>query len=155
MGRRPRHARTTIEAVPDWVVWMVAAALLTAGEVVTLGFFLGPVALAAALAAVAAAVGLEIEGQVAVFVVGSVASLALVRPVARRHLHAPARLRTGADALVGCPAVVLEQVDAEGGAVRLRGEVWSARAFDEDRVLEPGTRVEVLQIQGATALVSD
>ena len=143
------------QVVPEWVAWLLLAAALAAGEVVTLGFFLGPVALAAALAAAVAALGPPLEVQIAVFAAASVASLALVRPVARRHLRAPAALRTGAAALVGSRAVVLERVDAEGGAVRLRGEVWSARAFDEDRVLEPGTRVEVLQIEGATALVSD
>ena len=137
------------------MVWIVAAVALAAGEVVTLGFFLGPVALAALLAAGAAALGAGVEAQIAVFALGSIASLAVVRPIARRHLHTPARIRTGAAALVGEPAVVLDRVDADGGTVRLKGEVWSARAFDDARVLEPGTRVEVLKIEGATALVSD
>ena len=139
----------------DWVYWIVAAGVLAAGEMVTTGFFLGPIALAAALAAVVAAVGGGAALEWIVFVVASVASLGLLRPVARRHLHLPAATRTGAAALVGSRAVVLERVDADSGQVKIGGEIWSARAYDEDQVIEPGTRVEVLRIDGATALVSE
>jgi membrane protein implicated in regulation of membrane protease activity len=141
--------------MPDWVAWMIAAAALTVGEVVTLGFFLGPIAIAALAAALFAAAGLGPELQFAVFILGSVASLAIVRPIARRHMRTPAQIRTGTAALVGSRAVVLERVSADGGQVRIGGEVWSARAYDEDHVMEPGTRVEVLKIDGATALVSE
>ena len=86
---------------------------------------------------------------------GSIASLAIVRPIARRHMRMPAHVRTGAAALIGQRAVVLERVDADGGMVKIGGEVWSARAYDEDHVLEAGKRVEVMKIEGATALVSE
>ena len=141
--------------MPDWLIWVIAAAVLGAGEVMTTAFILGPVALAALLAAAVAAIGAGGEIQLAVFILASIASLAVIRPIARRHLHTPPRLRTGTAALVGAPALVLERVDANGGRVKIEGEVWSARAFDEDQVLEEGTRVEVLKIQGATALVSE
>ncbi len=52
-------------------------------------------------------------------------------------------------------AVVLERVDRDGGTIKLAGEVWSARSYDRESVHEAGARVEVLQIEGATALVSD
>ena len=91
--------------------------------------------------------------DLAVFVVGSGASVGVLRPIARRHIRMPFAMRTGAAALVGATAVVLEQVDLNGGRVKIGGEVWSARAFDESQVLEPGTRVQVAEIQGATALV--
>lgn len=141
--------------MPDWFLWLIAAAALAAGEVLTLGFFLGPVAVAAVLAAVVAAAGAGGEIQVATFIVTSIASVALLRPVARRHLRTPVQLRSGAAALVGERALVLERVHADGGRVKLAGEVWTARPFDEDRDFEPGVRVEVLKIEGATALVSD
>jgi membrane protein implicated in regulation of membrane protease activity len=141
--------------MPDWVLWLVAAAVLAAGEVLTLGFFLGPIAVAAVLAAAVAAAGAGLGLQLAVFIAASVASVAVLRPIARRHLHMPVHARTGTAALVGERALVLERVDADGGRVRLRGEVWTARPFDEEQAFEPGIRVEVLQIDGATALVSD
>ena len=141
--------------MPDWLLWVLAAAALTAGEVVTLGFFLGPIALAALVAAVVALVGAGPELQVLTFAVGSVASLAIVRPIARRHMRTPAAIKTGTAALVGSRGVVVERVSADGGSVKLGGEVWTARPFDEDEVIEAGTRVEVLQIKGATALVSE
>ena len=139
----------------EWVVWMVAAGLLAVGEIFTMGFFLGPVAIAAVLAALAALAGAGLAAQLVMFIVASAASVGLLRPVARRHLHTPARLRTGTAALVGRAATVLERVDAHGGSVKLAGEVWSARPFDEDHAFEPGQRVEVLEIDGATALVHE
>lgn len=136
-----------------WVVWVIVAAALAAGEIATLGLFLGLIALAAVLAAVVAAVGGGVVLQLLAFIAGSLALLLLVRPVARRHLRTPAHLRTGTAALVGAPALVLERVDDLGGQVKIGGEVWSARAFLEGQVIEPGARVEVARIEGATALV--
>jgi membrane protein implicated in regulation of membrane protease activity len=141
--------------VPGWAIWLILAVLLAAGEVVTTGFILGPLAVAAALAALASALGLGLAVSSIVFIAASIASLALLRPVAKRHLRTPAALRTGTAALVGAPAYVLERVDSLGGRVKIGGEVWSARAFFDDQVLEPGTRVEVAKIEGATALVME
>jgi membrane protein implicated in regulation of membrane protease activity len=141
--------------MPDWGWWLIVAAALGIGEVATLGFFLGPVAIAAGIAAIVAAVGGAVELQVAVFVVASIASLGIIRPIARRHLRTPARIRTGAAALIGTRATVLERVDAHSGQVKIGGEIWTARPYDEDDVFEPGARVDVMKIEGATALVSE
>ena len=141
--------------MPDWVFWLIGAAVLAAGEVATLGFFLGAVALAALPAAAVAAVGAPLSVQLIVFILCSVASLAVIRPVARRHLHTPPSIRTGTAALVGARATVLDRVHAGGGSVKIGGEEWTARPYDEDDVYEEGARVEVLKIEGATALVSD
>jgi membrane protein implicated in regulation of membrane protease activity len=141
--------------VDEWVLWMVAAGLLAVGEMFTLSFFLGPVAVAAVTAAIVALAGGGVALQWIVFIVMSAASLAVLRPIARRHLRTPMQLRTGTAALVGAPAVVLERVDGRGGQVKIGGEVWSARSFDEDQAFEPGARVEVLKIDGATALVAE
>ena len=139
-----------------WVVWAVAAVLLAIGELLTPGlFFLGPVALAAVAAAIVAALGAGVVVQLIVFIVGAIASLAVLRPIARAHLQMPALVRTGAAALEGGRAVVLQRVDVNGGRVRIGGEEWSARPYLEDQVIEPGTRVEVVKIQGATALVME
>ena len=141
--------------MPAWVIWMIAAGALAVGEIFSLSFFLGPVALAAVLAAVAALAGAGAALQILVFTLASAASLLLLRPIARRHLHTPAQIRTGTAALIGERAVVIDQVDANGGTVKLKGEIWTARTYDEDEVLEPGARVHVMQIEGATALVSE
>ncbi|MGB8005165.1 MAG: NfeD family protein [Gaiellaceae bacterium] len=140
--------------MPAWLIWAIVAVLLTVGEILTPGlFFLGPVALAAVAAALVALFGTGVVAQLIVFIAGAIATVAFLRPIARRHLHMPAALRTGTAALEGTKAVVLQRVDANGGRVRLGGEEWSARAYMEDQVLEPGTRVEVVKIEGATALV--
>ena len=139
----------------EWILWMIAAGVLAVGEMFTLGFFAGPIAIAAVTAAIVALAGGGLALQWIVFTAVSAASLVVLRPIAQRHLHTPARLRTGTAALVGAPAVVLERVDRDSGTVKLAGEVWSARSYDEDHAFEPGTRVEVLQIDGATALVSE
>ena len=137
-----------------WVIWALVAVLLALGELATPGmFFLGPVALAAIPAGIVALLGGAAWLQVLVFILGSLATLAIVRPIARAHLRVPALTRTGTAALVGTRALVLERVDVNGGRVRIGGEEWSARAYMEDQVLEPGVRVEVAKIEGATALV--
>ena len=141
--------------MPDWVAWMIAAAALGIGEIFTLSFFMGPIAIAAVLAAIVAATGVGIEVQFAVFILGSLASLAVIRPVARRHLRTPATLKSGTAALVGQRAMVVERVDGDSGQVKIGGEVWSARAYDDDAAYEPGTRVDVMKIEGATALVAE
>ena len=139
--------------MPDWAIWIIVAVALAAGEIFTLGFFLGPVALAAGLAAVIAAVGGGVAFQLLAFIAGSLASLFVLRPIAVRHLKTPKALRTGTAALVGARGTVLERVDDLGGQVKIGGEVWTARAMFEGHVIEPGTRVEVGKIEGATALV--
>jgi membrane protein implicated in regulation of membrane protease activity len=140
--------------VPAWLIWAIAAVLLAVGEIFTPGlFFLGPVALAAVAAGIVALAGVGVAVQLIVFIAGSIASVVFLRPIARAHLHMPAALRTGTAALEGSKAVVLQRVDANGGRVRIGGEEWSARAYMEDQVLEPGARVEVVKIEGATALV--
>jgi membrane protein implicated in regulation of membrane protease activity len=134
---------------------MIGAGVLAVGEIVSLSFFMGPIAVAAVVAAIAAAAGAGVAIQTVVFILASIATLAVIRPIARSHLKVPGRLRTGTQALVGAQAEVLEPVDGRSGQIKLAGEVWSARAFDDDEVYEPGTRVHVMKIEGATALVAD
>jgi membrane protein implicated in regulation of membrane protease activity len=139
-----------------WLVWVVVAVALAIGEVLTPGlFFLGPVALAAAASALAALLGAGTVGSVLVFIVGSLASLAFLRPIARRHVRLPAISRTGTDALVGRKAVVTRQIGAQGGRVRIGGEEWTARAYLDGQVFDEGKTVDVIQIEGATALVAE
>jgi len=141
--------------MPEWVLWMIAAGVLAVGEMFSLSFFLGPIAIAAVVAAAVAAAGGGLAVQLAVFVAAALGSLLLLRPIARRHLRVPSQLRTGTAALVGASALVTDRVDGDGGQVKLSGELWTARAFDEDEVIEPGQRVRVMQIEGATALVAN
>jgi membrane protein implicated in regulation of membrane protease activity len=140
-----------------WVLWVIAAGVFGVGEMLTTGFFLAPFALGAALAAAVEAAGVGEAGSLVAFILVSVLSLAVLRPIALSHLRVPPQIRTGTAALVGKQAVVLERiVNHEGvGCVRIDGEVWTARAFDDDQVYERGTRVEVVQIKGATALVME
>ncbi len=139
----------------EWVWWMIAAGLLAAGEIFTMGFFLGPIAVAAVLSAVVALAGAGLAVQWLVFIVASLGSVLVLRPVARRHLRTPPSIRTGTAALVGGPATVIVRVDRTGGQVKIGGEIWSARSYDDDDAFEAGARVEVMKIEGATALVAE
>ena len=137
-----------------WLAWAIAALLLAVGEIFTPGlFFLGPIAIAAVAAAFVSLAVSAVWLQLLVFAGTALASLALLRPIARAHLRMPPALRTGTAALQGARAVVLQRVDKQGGRVKIGGEEWSARAYMPDQVLEPGTEVEVVKIEGATALV--
>jgi membrane protein implicated in regulation of membrane protease activity len=139
-----------------WLLWLIAALILAIGEIATTGLFLGPFAAGALIATLLAAAGAGAIIEWAVFLVVSVILLAALRPVARAHRRSRGKITTGTARLVGQPATVVERIaNAEGvGCVRLDGEIWTARAYDDDEVFEPGTRVQVLEIRGATALVS-
>ncbi len=141
----------------SWVLWIIAACALGVGEVLTMGFFLAPFAAGALVAALVAALGGGTLASLGFFAGISLFILLVVRPLAREHRRLPPHLRTGTAALVGHDAVVLERIaNREGaGCVKIDGEVWTARAYDEDDVIEVGTRVQVMEIRGATALVSE
>ena len=139
----------------NWLAWLIGSGLLLVGEVATLSVILGPVAIAALAAALAAGLGASLVIQIIVFIACSLASLAVIRPIARRHLRTPARLKSGTAALVGQEALVLEVVSGNSGRIKLGGEVWSARAYDTQSIMEPGARVLVMKIEGATALVAE
>jgi membrane protein implicated in regulation of membrane protease activity len=140
--------------VPAWVIWALVALGLAVGEIFTPGlFFLGPVALAAVVAGILALAGAGAIVQVIVFIAAAVASVGFIRPIAKAHLRVPSALRTGTAALTGAKALVLQRVDADGGRVKIGGEEWSARSYMDGQVFEPGSRVEVVKIEGATALV--
>jgi membrane protein implicated in regulation of membrane protease activity len=139
-----------------WIFWLVAAAVFGIGEMHTGGLYLLPFAVGAALAAVLSVLGAGTLVPVLVFAVVSVIVVAGLRPIAHRHRRLPPAIRTGAAALVGHRAMVIERIANEEGVGCVKidgGEVWTARSLDDDDVIEAGERVEVVDIKGATALV--
>ena len=140
-----------------WVFWILLAVVFAAGEVMSVSFFLAPFAVGALLGAVADIAGAGPVGAFVVFLLSSALLFGLVRPIARRHLRTPTQLRTGTAALIGRTAVVTELIDNDAGrgAVKLDGELWTARAYEDDEVIAAGRRVHVVEIKGATALVSE
>jgi membrane protein implicated in regulation of membrane protease activity len=140
-----------------WVLWLIAAVVFAVGEIATLGFFLAPFAGGALIAALVSAAGGGDLISLLVFLIVSGVLLGALRPLARSHRRMPAQLRTGTAALVGRTAMVTERIsnDEGTGCVKLEGETWTARSYDEDAVFEPGKRVHVIEIRGATALVTE
>src|SRR5579875_953011 len=136
-----------------WIIWLILAAVLGAAEIMTLTFALGLLALAAAAAAAVGAAGIGVPFQILTFVVAAGAGLSLVRPIALRHIKQPPPLRSGTGAIVGRSALVLQDVNGHTGRVRIGGEEWSARSYDESLVIPAGSTVDVIQIEGASALV--
>jgi membrane protein implicated in regulation of membrane protease activity len=138
-----------------WIIWLVAACLLGVGEMHQGGFYLAPFALGAALAAVVSLLGVGAALSAIVFLLASAIVFGTLRPVARRHRRLPPSIRTGAAALIGRPGIVLERIanDEGVGCVKIDGEVWTARSYSDDEVIDVGQRVEVVEIRGATALV--
>jgi membrane protein implicated in regulation of membrane protease activity len=141
--------------VDAWIIWLVAAAVLGVGEMHQGGFYLAPFALGAGLAAVVSLLGVGAALSAIVFLAASAIVFGTLRPVARRHRRLPPSIRTGAAALIGRPAIVLERIanDEGVGCVKIDGEVWTARSYSDDEVIDVGQRVEVVEIRGATALV--
>ena len=137
----------------SWLAWLVLAALLGAAELMTATLAFGLLAVAALAAAIVSGVGLGLPFQLGALAITAGVGLGVVRPLAARHIRQPAVLRSGTAALVGRSATVVEQVTAHGGRVRIGGEVWSARSYDESQVIPVDSTVVVFAIEGATALV--
>jgi membrane protein implicated in regulation of membrane protease activity len=143
-----------VNDINAWVWWLVGAAALGIPLVVTAMPEFGMLALGAAAAAATAGLGGDVVLQVLVFAVVSFALIAVVRPVAARHRAQRPQLATGVEALKGKQAIVLERVDGSGdGRIKLGGEIWSARALDAGQAYEVGQEVDVVDIEGATAIV--
>lgn len=136
-----------------WFAWLLAAAALGAAEFFTLTLVFGLLAGAALVAAVVAGVGIGLSGQLLALVAAAAAGLVLVRPVALRHMEQQPLIRDGSDALIGKRAEVMQEVTATRGLIKLSGEEWSARALDESHVIPVGALVDVMEIEGATAVV--
>src|SRR4029079_14021296 len=119
-----------------WVIWLIIAVVFAVAEVVNLSFYLFPFAIGAAGAAVVGVAGGGTAIELITFAALTGVSFTVVRPIARRHINMPPPLRTGTAALIGRMAIVTERIvnDEAVGKVRLEGEVWSARAYDEDKV---------------------
>lgn len=137
----------------SWVVWLILAAVLGVAEVMTTTLAFGLIAVSAVVAAIVGGLGLGLPFQLAAFAVAAGAGLGVIRPIAVRHIKQPPSLRTGTSALVGRSAKVIEEVSDSGGQVRIGGELWSARPYDESQVIPVGSTVDVFAIEGATAIV--
>jgi membrane protein implicated in regulation of membrane protease activity len=140
-------------AIVSWIVWLIVAAVLGVAELVTTTLAFGIIAVAAVVAAVIGTFHVGLPLQLVAFVVAAGAGLGFVRPIAMRHIKQPPPLRTGVAALVGRSAIVLEEITEHSGRIRIGGEEWSSRPYDDSLVIPVGTKVDVMQIQGATALV--
>lgn len=137
----------------SWIIWLILAVVLGAAEIFTLTAALGIISIAALLTAGVAAIGLPAGVQLAAFILASAAGLIGIRPIAQRHLRQAPAKRFGTSALVGKSAYVTREVTGRDGRVRIGGEEWSARAYDDSLVIPVGARVDVFEIEGATALV--
>jgi membrane protein implicated in regulation of membrane protease activity len=137
----------------SWIAWLIAAVALGVAEFFTLSLAFGLLAAAALVAAVVAGIGGGLLAQVIAFAIAGGVGLVIVRPIARRQMTHPPLVREGSYALVGKKALVVEEVTGAQGLIKLAGEVWSARALDEDHVIPAGTLVDVMEIEGATAVV--
>ncbi|MEV0350570.1 NfeD family protein [Nonomuraea sp. NPDC050680] len=137
----------------EWIIWIILAVVLGVAEIFTVTAALGLLGAAALLSAATAAIGLPVPLQLLVFALSSTAGLIVIRPIAMRHIRQPQLQRFGVEALVGRQAYVLSEVTGRDGRVRIGGEEWSARAYDETLVIPTGATVDVIEIEGATALV--
>jgi len=133
-------------------MWLLAAGILLVVEMLTVDLLFASLAFSALLAAGANGLGYGVVVQGVVFGVGAAGSLLFLRPIALRHLKKkPADQATNVEALIGAIAVALSDVTQTQGLVKLNGETWSARSNSGQ--IHEGTQVEVVAIEGATAIV--
>jgi membrane protein implicated in regulation of membrane protease activity len=136
-----------------WETWLGLAILLGVAELFSLDLILLMLAVGAVAGVLTAILGLPVAVQILAFVAASIGMIALVRPSVVKRLHSGPELVTGHAKLVGKQGVVVSEVSSQGGSVRISGELWSARPYDDTAVIEPGAKVDIFQISGATALV--
>jgi membrane protein implicated in regulation of membrane protease activity len=137
----------------DWQAWLGIAIALGVAELFSLDLILLMMAVGAIVGMTAALVGLGLPFQVLAAVAASIGMLALVRPSIVKRFHSGPDLTLGHAALVGKQGVVVDEVSIHGGQIRIGGELWTARPFDETEVIEPGAPVDIFEIRGATAYV--
>ncbi|HYU86724.1 MAG TPA: NfeD family protein [Kribbellaceae bacterium] len=138
-----------------WAVWLALAAVLGLAELASLDFTL---LMLAAGALVAGGVGLVVPGllwlQILVGLITAAAMLIVIRPLLVRKMHHHGELKTGVAHVVGRSGVVVKEISPDGGgSIRLGGELWTAKPFDGQSTIAPGSRVEVMEVDGATAVV--
>lgn len=141
------------EWLQAWQMWLGLAVTLGVAEMMSLDLMLLMLATGALVGMAAALVGLPFAFQILAAAGASVAMIALVRPSLVKRFHGGPELTLGHDALVGRQGVVVDEVSTDGGQIRIGGELWTARPYDESQVIEAGARVDVFQIKGATAYV--
>jgi membrane protein implicated in regulation of membrane protease activity len=138
-----------------WEAWLGVAIALGVAELVSLDLILLMLAVGALVGMVLALLGLPGAVQVLGAVAGAIAMLAVVRPNVVKRLHSGPTLVQGHDKLIGKQGVVVSPISSQAGQVRIAGELWSARPYDDDDVIEEGARVDVFEIRGATAIVHE
>jgi membrane protein implicated in regulation of membrane protease activity len=135
-------------------IWLAASGALLLVELLTADLLFASLAISALAAAGAAGLGADIVVQGIVFGVAAVLSLALLRPIALKHLKLRGtRSATNTDALIGKEAFTLTEVNERSGQIKLSGEVWSART--ESGEIASGNTVTVTAIRGATAIIKE
>lgn len=139
----------------DWIYWMIFAVIMAGIELAVFSIFIfGPLAVAAAVTAVVAGLGGSIEVQLVVFIVLALASMFSLYPIAKRHRDSDPELVTNVDALIGKEARTLESVSSEDlGLIRFDNSNWTARSAEGVGMIAPDTRVRVVKIAGATAII--
>jgi membrane protein implicated in regulation of membrane protease activity len=135
-------------------VWLIVAVVFGVAEVFTGTLILIMLSAGAVGAAVSAGIGAPPWVQAFVFAIVSALALAGLRPTLQRHIHASGEnAPMGLDAIEGSPGLVLERIDMDHGLIKIDGELWSARPYDASQTFDPGERVRVIEVRGATALV--
>ena len=137
----------------DWQAWFALSIALGVAELFSLDLMLLMLASGALVGMVAGLIGLPVAIQILAAVAAAMGMLALVRPSIVKKLHHGPELRLGHQALIGRQGVVVDEVTGQSGQIRIAGEIWTARAYDESEVIEAGASVDVFEIRGATALV--
>ncbi len=135
-------------------MWLIVAVVLGVAEVYSGTLILIMLSTGAVGASLAAGIGAPIWVQGFVFAIVSALAVVGLRPALQRHIHASAdNAPMGLDAIEGSPGLVLERVDMDHGLIKIDGELWSARPYDASQTFDPGERVRVIEVRGATALV--
>ena len=136
------------------VMWLIIMVVLIVIEVMTMGLSTIWFALGALISFIASLFGASVATQIVLFLVVSIISLLLTRPIAMKYLNKN-RIKTNTDSLIGKHVVVTVQINniEETGQVKVNGLDWTARANSEEQIIEKDSIVEIMRIDGVKLIV--
>lgn len=137
-----------------WQIWLIIAGLFVIGEIITTGFLVFWLSLGSLVAMIVSIFAPDaVIIQTAVFVISSTLLILFTKPLVDKYITQKT-VPTNVSTLIGKKAKVIVEINLlEGtGQIKVGGEIWSATT-DTEEIIQKGTEVEILQVNGVKLLV--
>lgn len=137
-----------------WQFWIILAGIFFIIEMATVGFLVFWFGIGSLIAMIVSLFTSNLAIQTTVFIFSSTILLFFTRPFVNKFSKKEDEVQTNAYSIIGKRGLVIKDIDPirGKGQIQIGTEVWSAKSFD-DRKIEKGIEVEILEIDGVKAVV--